>query len=81
MKKGIFKIGLVTFLSILLFSACNSEPPKDEGVEKVIESVEYYCPNGCEGDKVYHEPGNCPVCGNALSQRVIKRVDMSTPQT
>ncbi|MFL9830433.1 heavy metal translocating P-type ATPase [Flavobacterium sp. ST-87] len=26
----------------------------------------YYCPMFCEGDKVYDEPGNCPVCGMDL---------------
>ncbi len=26
----------------------------------------YYCAMLCEGDKVYHEPGNCPVCGMTL---------------
>ena len=22
----------------------------------------YFCPMKCEGDKVYDQPGNCPVC-------------------
>ena len=26
----------------------------------------YYCPMLCEGDKLYPEPGNCPVCGMEL---------------
>jgi heavy metal translocating P-type ATPase len=26
----------------------------------------YYCPMHCEGDKVYDEPGDCPVCGMDL---------------
>lgn len=26
----------------------------------------YYCPMLCEGDKKYHAPGNCPVCGMHL---------------
>lgn len=26
----------------------------------------YYCPMHCEGDKVYDNPGNCPVCGMHL---------------
>jgi len=26
----------------------------------------YYCPMFCEGDKVYDEPGSCPVCGMDL---------------
>ncbi len=27
---------------------------------------EYYCPMRCEGDKVFDEPGDCPVCGMHL---------------
>ena len=26
----------------------------------------YYCPMRCEGDKVYEQPGDCPVCGMHL---------------
>ncbi len=26
----------------------------------------YYCPMHCEGDKMYTDPGNCPVCGMQL---------------
>lgn len=26
----------------------------------------YQCPMKCEGDKVYNEPGNCPVCNMKL---------------
>ena len=34
--------------------------------------MEYYCPMGCEGDKTYPEPGNCPVCGmNLVGKPVI----------
>ena len=28
----------------------------------------YYCPMRCEGDKVYDEPGDCPVCGMHLQK-------------
>ena len=28
----------------------------------------YYCPMKCEGDKRYHEPGKCPVCGMDLEK-------------
>ncbi|WNM18049.1 copper-transporting P-type ATPase [Flavobacterium capsici] len=30
----------------------------------------YYCPMNCEGNKVYDQPGNCPVCGMELVQAV-----------
>ncbi len=28
----------------------------------------YFCPMHCEGDKVYDEPGKCPVCGMNLKK-------------
>lgn len=28
----------------------------------------YYCPMHCEGDKVYQQPGDCPVCGMNLEK-------------
>ena len=28
----------------------------------------YYCPMGCEGDKTYDKPGDCPVCGMHLKK-------------
>ena len=28
----------------------------------------YYCPMRCEGDKMYEEPGDCPVCGMHLKK-------------
>ena len=28
----------------------------------------YYCPMRCEGDKLYDEPGDCPVCGMHLKK-------------
>jgi Cu+-exporting ATPase len=28
--------------------------------------IQYFCPMKCEGDKVYDEPGNCPVCNMHL---------------
>lgn len=35
--------------------------------EKVSPSEQYQCPMFCEGkDKIYHEPGNCPICGMFL---------------
>jgi heavy metal translocating P-type ATPase len=30
----------------------------------------FYCPMRCEGDKVYDEPGDCPVCGMHLKNEV-----------
>ncbi len=30
------------------------------------QQTKYYCPMKCEGDKVYDEPGDCPVCNMHL---------------
>jgi heavy metal translocating P-type ATPase len=34
--------------------------------DKQDSKVEYYCPMKCEGDKVYDQPGDCPVCNMHL---------------
>ena len=40
---------------------------------KTSKGNRYYCPMQCEGDKVYFQPGNCPVCGmHLVSQKGIK---------
>lgn len=36
------------------------------GNEKVINDNSYYCPMKCEGEKIYRQPGDCPVCGMHL---------------
>ena len=28
--------------------------------------IKYFCPMKCEGDKVYDQPGDCPVCNMHL---------------
>ena len=32
----------------------------------------YQCPMNCEGDKMYKEPGNCPVCNMKLVPAGVK---------
>ncbi|WP_231372682.1 copper-transporting P-type ATPase [Aureivirga sp. CE67] len=32
----------------------------------------YFCPMRCEGDKMYDEPGSCPVCGMHLEKDLTK---------
>lgn len=34
--------------------------------ETEITKPVYYCPMKCEGEKIYDQPGNCPVCGMHL---------------
>jgi Cu2+-exporting ATPase len=35
--------------------------------DKVSTSGQYICPMKCEGEKIYNEPGRCPVCGMFLA--------------
>lgn len=50
-----------------------TEHPKEES-----PSGQYICPMFCEGeDKIYHEPGRCPVCGMFL--RPIEKVQKPDP--
>lgn len=48
------------------------EHPKTSGKGK------YYCPMGCEGDKTYDEPGDCPVCGMHLKKEQSISVSKAT---
>lgn len=41
-----------------------NKEPKGKG------TGEFYCPMLCEGDKIYQEPGDCPVCGMDLVEKV-----------
>lgn len=43
---------------------------KDE--KSATPTGRYYCPMRCEGDKMYDEPGDCPVCGMDLVKEVVK---------
>ncbi len=50
-----------------------AEHPKEES-----PSGQYICPMFCEGeDKIYHEPGRCPVCGMFL--RPVEKVQKPDP--
>ena len=44
------------------------EPPEEtkEQKSKGKGIGTFYCPMHCEGDKTYHKPGDCPVCGMDL---------------
>ena len=53
-------IGLLLFVSV--YSSCKNEH-KEQGHENHIQHEgDYICPMGCEADKTYPQPGNCPVC-------------------
>ena len=35
--------------------------------DNISPSGQYICPMKCEGEKIYNEPGRCPVCGMFLA--------------
>lgn len=54
--------------------SCKTEKKED------IATIEYQCPMKCEGDKVYHEEGTCPVCKMELlayEPRIEKTTEIS----
>jgi P-type Cu+ transporter len=50
-----------------------SLPGDERRTEDPVEVVEgngvFYCPMQCEGDKTYHKPGDCPICGMDLIEQ------------
>lgn len=54
-----FKIIISAFVLLITVSACNSNASKNESQNDLAV---YECPMHCEGEKVYDEPGSCPVC-------------------
>ena len=43
--------------------------PKGRSKKKKPGNGTFYCPMHCEGDKIYDEPGDCPVCGMDLVEQ------------
>lgn len=48
----------------------DQQAPKKEEIPEEAKTGKYYCPMRCEGDKMYDEPGDCPVCGMDLVPEV-----------
>tara|TARA_R110002073_G_scaffold8207_7_gene45893 strand:+ start:180 stop:896 length:717 start_codon:yes stop_codon:yes gene_type:complete len=69
----------ILFFAIIItsFSTCK------EATLNKKEATLYQCPMKCEKDKVYHEPGSCPVCKmdlrplNTTSSKVLSNDEMS----
>jgi len=40
---------------------------QDDRQDLLSNEVKYKCPMGCEDDKTYDSPGNCPVCNMKLA--------------
>jgi len=68
---------VLTIGSIALNGCGNTSNHKNhnhEATEEVhkhdgeLAEAQYQCPMKCEGDKIYEEPGNCPVCKMELKE-------------
>ena len=57
------------------------EKPLNVINSKPNSNGKYYCPMHCEGDKMYDNEGNCPVCGMDLIQQstLVKTVKYTCP--
>ncbi|MGO4904551.1 heavy metal translocating P-type ATPase [Flavobacterium sp. W20_MBD1_R3] len=51
-------------------SCCGSNKQQEKSTVILPETAQgkYYCPMHCEGEKVYDQPGSCPVCGMNLEK-------------
>jgi protein SCO1/2 len=47
---------IILLLAIVSFGSCK------ESVKNETEKIAYQCPMKCEGEKIYHKEGSCPVC-------------------
>ena len=57
--------------SVMFFASCGnktSESNKATHTNEQATNVKYHCPMRCEGDKMYDEPGQCPVCNMNLEK-------------
>ncbi len=51
-------------------AAQNHKTKKEEKRANQSSSGTFYCPMHCEGEKTYDKPGDCPVCGMDLVEKV-----------
>lgn len=47
---------IILLLAIISFGSCK------ESEKKETEKIAYQCPMKCEGEKIYHKEGSCPIC-------------------
>jgi Cu2+-exporting ATPase len=46
----------------------NMKEEKNNLGEKKMSGEKYACPMHCEEDKMYDQPGKCPICGMNLQK-------------
>lgn len=76
-KEKLNSIGImVCLLLVSVFSSCKNEHGEQGHENHAKVEGEYICPMGCEGDKTYPQPGDCPVCKMKL-QLVEKELEQA----
>lgn len=66
-----FSTATLLLASVMFFASCGnntSESKKETSTTEQATLVNYHCPMRCEGDKMYDEPGQCPVCNMNLEK-------------
>jgi hypothetical protein len=56
--------------NVKLFKRAVMKESKEGSYEQVknMGGEKYACPDHCEEDKIYDQPGQCPICGNKLQK-------------
>lgn len=63
MKKVLLGLTMIMAVASISLTSCGGSETSHEGHDHGDQAHEdYECPMKCEGDKHYHEAGNCPVC-------------------
>lgn len=66
MRKKLNSISIIWLFVVGVFLSCKNEHSQDNHQNHLQEHDNYICPMGCEGDKTYPQPGNCPICNMTL---------------
>ncbi len=53
----------------------DQEAPQQKEIPEEAKTGKYYCPMRCEGEKMYNQPGDCPVCGMDLVPEVTDNLE------
>ncbi len=54
----------MAFVALCFTASLNAQKSKQKiKTKKEKTAMHYQCPMKCEGDKMYHKNGKCPVCG------------------
>jgi len=65
-RKKLNSISIIWLFVVGVFLSCKNEQSQDNHQNHLQEHDNYICPMGCEGDKTYPQPGNCPICNMTL---------------